>query len=64
VLRFSHLLALYEALAKTKPPRGDLEKWKKGTSAIVESARATVKGEDKAGEKLAKAIDCKGPAQQ
>jgi hypothetical protein len=53
------LLGLYEALARSKPPKGSEKDWKKRTEAIVEAARAVVKGEEGAAKKLSKALDCK-----
>jgi hypothetical protein len=53
------LLTLYEALARRKPPKGSEQDWKKRTEAIVEAARAVVKGEEGAAKKLSKALDCK-----
>ena len=54
------LLAMFEDLAKNKPPKGDEESWKKFTSALVEAAKACVEGKDGAGEALGKAANCAG----
>jgi mono/diheme cytochrome c family protein len=48
------LLALYEALAKNKPPKGDEDEWKTRTSAMVKAAKAAVDGDKDAGKELAK----------
>lgn len=42
------LADLYEALAASKPPKGDEKDWKKKTTALAEAAKALVKdGSDK-----------------
>src|SRR5690348_5180539 len=51
------LLGLYEALARRKPPKGSEKDWKERTEAIVEAARAVVKGKEGAAKKLSKALD-------
>jgi mono/diheme cytochrome c family protein len=48
------LLALYEALAKNKPPKGDEEAWKTRTSSMVKAAKAAVDGDEDAGKELTK----------
>ena len=53
------LLELYQMLANSKPPAGDLEAWKKRTTEIVDSTQALIRGEDKAAERFIKARDCK-----
>jgi hypothetical protein len=53
------LLALYEALARSKPSKGSEKDWKKRTEALVQAARAVVKREEGAAKKLSKALDCK-----
>ncbi|MBW3597687.1 MAG: hypothetical protein KY475_10465 [Planctomycetes bacterium] len=52
------LLALYKALGGNKPPKGELEGWKKKTATMIEAAQAVVDGEEGAGEKLSKAANC------
>jgi len=52
------LLALYEDLAKNKPPQGDEKAWKKKTDAIVKAAKEVVDGK-KSESKLANATNCK-----
>lgn len=52
------LLALYQALAKNEPPKGEAEAWKKKNAAIVEAAEEVVAGKEGAGEKLTKAANC------
>ena len=54
------LVAMFEDLAKNKPPKGDEESWKKLTSALVEAAKACAEGKDGAGEALGKAANCAG----
>ncbi|HUE70283.1 MAG TPA: hypothetical protein VMP01_05285 [Pirellulaceae bacterium] len=54
------LLAMFEDLAKNKPPKGDEENWKKMTGALVEAAKACVEGKEGAGESLGKAANCMG----
>jgi hypothetical protein len=53
------LLALYEDLAKNKPPKGDEEGWKKKTEAIVKAAKEVSGGDAKAVKALGKATNCK-----
>jgi hypothetical protein len=53
------LLELYQELGQLKPGRGDLDEWKARTTEMVAAVEAVIKGEEKAGERLAKARDCK-----
>jgi hypothetical protein len=53
------LLELYQLLASTKPPKGDLDAWKKRTNEMVDAVQAVIRGEAKAAERLTKARDCK-----
>lgn len=53
------LVALYEALAKNKPPKGDEKEWKKQTEDMLKAAKACCKDEKDAGPKLAKLVSCK-----
>jgi hypothetical protein len=52
------LLALYKDLADNEPKKGDKEKWKEKTDAIVKATEAVVAGEKGAGAKLTKATAC------
>src|SRR5688500_2031040 len=52
------LLVLYEALAKTLPPRGDATSWRKKTSELVRAAEAAVEGEATAPILLKKTMEC------
>src|SRR5262249_37950585 len=53
------LLALYEDLAKNKPPQGDEGAWKKKTEAIVKAAKSVSEGNKAALKTLTTATDCK-----
>ena len=53
------LHAMMEAMAKSKPPKGDDESWKKLTSALVKASKGAVDGDDKAAKGLRKAANCK-----
>jgi hypothetical protein len=52
------LLALYKALAKNTPPKGDAQAWADRTSLLVSAAQAAVDGEADAGMKLTKVSSC------
>ena len=53
------LLALYEDLAKNKPPMGDEADWKTKTEAMVKAAKAVVDtGDKKSQNALAKTVNC------
>ena len=52
------LLALYQDLAKNKPPKGAEAAWKKKTDAILKAAQEVVDGK-KSETKLANATNCK-----
>ena len=53
------LLALYEDLAKNKPPMGDEADWKTRTEAMVKAAKAVVDTGDKKSETaLGKTVNC------
>ncbi len=54
------LLALYEAMAAQKPPKGDEAAWKKLTGEIVDATKKVVAGDKAALEPLKKLTDCKG----
>lgn len=47
------------ALAKNKPAKGEAESWKELTSALVKAGKSAVDGDEKAGEMLTKASNCK-----
>jgi len=52
------LVALYEALALNKPPKGEESSWKEKTSALISAAKEAQEG--KGTDKLKAAADCKG----
>jgi surface antigen len=52
------LVAMFEDLAKNKPPKGEEESWKKKTAALIEAAKACAEGKEGAGEALQKAANC------
>jgi hypothetical protein len=52
------LLEHYEALAASKPPKGDEASWKEKTSALVSAAKDAVDGKDGAADKLRAASMC------
>ena len=52
------LLDLYKALGANKPPKGDLEGWKKKTVEMVEAAQDVVDDKPGAGQRLQKAANC------
>jgi hypothetical protein len=52
------LLALYEDLAKNKPPKGDEESWKKKTSALVSATKDIVGKKEGATDAYKKALNC------
>jgi hypothetical protein len=51
------LVVLYEALAKNKPPKGDLKDWEKRTAAMIKAAEAAVKDEKNV-VALGKLVNC------
>lgn len=53
------LLAMFEGLAKAKPPMGEADSWKEKTGALVAGAKAAVDGKPDAGDMLKKAANCK-----
>jgi RNA polymerase sigma factor (sigma-70 family) len=53
------LLLLYTALSTLKPPRGDLGEWKARTGEMVEAAKAVIRRDAKASDRLTRAQDCK-----
>jgi hypothetical protein len=52
------LLALYEALGKNKPPKGDAADWKTKTKTLIEAAQEVVDEKPGAAAKLEKAANC------
>jgi len=52
------LVALYEALGKNKPPKGDADSWKTLTDELVAAAKDAKEGKEGAGDRLKKAVDC------
>ena len=53
------LAAGYHAMAKDKPPQGDVASWKKKTTNLAAAADALVKGEPGAPERYKEAVNCK-----
>src|SRR5437899_1372817 len=52
------LVALYEDLAKNKPPMGDEGSWKTKTEALVKAAKGVAEGDKKSVAALNKATKC------
>jgi hypothetical protein len=52
------LVAYYEALAASKPPKGDAAAWKEKTTALVAAAKEALEGKEGAGDKLKTASNC------
>ena len=53
------LLKLYQALAKSTPPKGDEASWKQKTELLVAAAKAAVDGDEDAPRRLMTASNCK-----
>jgi hypothetical protein len=53
------LAAGYHAMAKDKPPQGDMASWKEKTTKLAAAADALVKGEPGAPERYKEAVACK-----
>src|ERR1051325_9149306 len=53
------LAAGYHAMAKDKPPQGDMASWKEKTTKLAAAADALVKGEPGAPERYKEAVNCK-----
>jgi hypothetical protein len=49
----------YHAMAKAKPPEGDMASWKEKTTKVAAAADALVKGEPDAAERYKQAANCK-----
>jgi hypothetical protein len=52
------LVALYTALAKDMPPKGDAAAWKKQTEDMLAAAQGSIKGDKDAEAKLLKLVNC------
>lgn len=52
------LVKLYTVLSKSKPPKGDASSWDAKTKLLVKAAEAAVKGQNDAGQQLARAANC------
>lgn len=50
---------MYEALAKSKPPKGDEAGWKEKTGALLAAAKACLADEKDGVDKYKKAVNCK-----
>lgn len=53
------LLKCFEAMAASKPPKGDEASWKEKTGALVSAAKLAVEGDAGAGKALKAAANCK-----
>ena len=53
------LAAGYHAMAKDKPPQGDMASWKEKTTKLASAADALAKGEAGAPERYKQAVNCK-----
>jgi hypothetical protein len=53
------LVAMYEALTKNKPPKGEEMEWKKKTEAMLAAAKGCLKDEKEAGAKLTTLVNCR-----
>lgn len=54
----AQLVAMFTALSKAKPPKGEAESWKTKTAALVKAAEAAKAGSEGAGDALKKAANC------
>jgi mono/diheme cytochrome c family protein len=52
------LVELYTSLAQNKPPKGDLEAWKKQTEAMLAAAKGSLKDEKEEQGKLLALVKC------
>jgi hypothetical protein len=52
------LVAMYEAMAKNKPPKGDAESWKKLNDALIKASKEVEEGKDGGVDALKKAVNC------
>jgi hypothetical protein len=53
------LVAAYDKLAKTKPPKGDEKSWKEKTTKLAEAAHALQKGDANGAAMFKEAVNCK-----
>ncbi|HXG08370.1 MAG TPA: hypothetical protein VNK04_01130 [Gemmataceae bacterium] len=53
------LVEYYTSLSQQKPPKGDLELWRKRTSTMLKIAQAAEKGDKGEAAKLLKTVNCK-----
>jgi cytochrome c556 len=53
------MVEMYESLAKSKPPAGDVKNWEKRTGDLVSAARLVLKGDPAGIGALKKAVNCK-----
>jgi cytochrome c556 len=53
------MLEMYESLAKSKPPAGEIKNWEKRTGDLVSAARLVVNGDPAGIGALKKAVNCK-----
>jgi hypothetical protein len=54
----TELVALYKALSQDKPPKGELDAWKKKTGPLLEAATKAAKGDQAAAATLPKLAAC------
>lgn len=54
------LVAMFESLAKNKPPKGEADSWKEKTTALLKAAKACAEGDEEARAALMKAANCMG----
>jgi len=52
------LVELYTALAKAKPPEGELKDWQERTGPMLAAAKQAAKGDAKAAASLLKIVQC------
>jgi hypothetical protein len=52
------LLAMYNALGKNKPPKGEPGSWQEKTNALITAAQEVVDGKPGAGMRLQQAANC------
>ena len=57
--QLKQLVAGYETMTKSKPPRGDEAGWKEKTTALLTAAKALEKGTPGAAAKYKEAVNCK-----
>jgi hypothetical protein len=53
------LVAAYDKLAKTKPPKGDEKSWKEKTTKLAEAAHALQKNDPNGAAMFKEAVNCK-----